>query len=240
MQRTASRVVLALSGAALCLAASTAGAAVVTFDSGSEGWSINGWDTPDLAGGNPGANLRWADFIDTFGLEIRTDSDDRFTGDYGARGPVTLSVDVNTNYIQFFGQDVSRDLVVELRDYDNAGSYPYVSVWTTIGTLAGGSGWQTFSATISDPNSLTLPAGWGGTGDEDPNTFEPRLPANRSFADVLASVDQVLFTTYTPGFFYGFTHFDISVDNISITSVPAPGAATLAGAIGLVGLRRRR
>ena len=72
-----------------------------------------------------------------------------------------------------------------------------------------------------DPTQTDLPQGWGGSGDEDPNTFEPILPADRTFADVLAGVDEVVFTTFVPGFFYGFTNFDLQVDNVSVRSVPA-------------------
>lgn len=212
-------------GAAAAIAAAGMASAqsVVTFDNGPEGWSINGWDTPTAEGGNPGARLHWDDFIDNFFVELRNDSNPAFIGDYTARGPVTLSVDVQVNYIRFFGSDVSRDLVLELRDYDNAGNYPWVSVWTTIGTLQGGMDWTTLSATIEDPTSEALPPGWGGTGDE--NEFgEPRLPANRSFRDVLASVDQIVFTTATPGYFYGFTNFNYSVDNVSIRPVESCAA----------------
>ena len=54
------------------------------------------------------------------------------------------------------------------------------------------------------------------TGDEDPVTFEPILPAGRSWTDVLAGVDRIEFTTFVPGFFFGFTNFDLSIDNVSI------------------------
>lgn len=214
---------------------------VVTFDNGPEGWSINGLDTPSPTGGNPGANLHWNDPVDTFGLEIRTDSNPDFLGDYTTRGPITIGLDIETNYINFFGSPVTRDLVVEFRDYDNVSTgYPYVSVWTTLGTLVGSNDWQRYETTILDPTQAALPAGWGGTGDEDPNTFEPILPADRTFADVLASVDQVLFTTFVPGFFFGFTNFDLRVDNISIVAVPTPATAGLLALGGLAATRRRR
>jgi hypothetical protein len=38
---------------------------------------------------------------------------------------------------------------------------------------------------------------------------------------VLASVDQVLFTTAEPGFFYVFSFFNMKYDNVSISSTPA-------------------
>lgn len=243
MSKTFLRSAAALSVATFGAAAVAGVNSHVTFDNGPEGWSINGWDTPDAAGGNPGANLHWANFVDTFGLSLRNDTNADFIGDYTTRGPVRLSVDVNVTSITFFGQQVSRDLVLELRDYDNPpANYPYVSVWLNAGALPdAGSGWQTMHFDILDPTSATLPAGWGGTGAEDPNTFEPILPPDRTYASVLAGVDEIQFTTFVPGFFYGFTNFDVAFDNIRITAVPTPGVAGamifgLAGA----GLRRRR
>lgn len=217
-----------------------AGSVVIDFEDGmTHGWSINGldWVTPN--GGNPGGRIHWDDPVETFGISARTSTNAAFIGDYTARGPVTLSIDVFVEYIAFFGQPVTRDLVVEFRDYDNAGSYPYVSVWTNLGTLEAGQGWRTFTVDILDPNAIDLPAGWGGTGDED-QFGKPIFPANRTFADVMASVDEIVFTTFVPGYFYGFTNFDVSVDNISIRVIPAPGAAALFGLAGLASLRRRR
>ena len=74
----------------------------------------------------------------------------------------------------------------------------------------------------------------------------PALPPDRSFANVLASVDEIAFTTFVPGYFYGWTGYDVVVDNISIDSgsaadVPEPGSlAMLAGGLGMLGLARRR
>ena len=37
-----------------------------------------------------------------------------------------------------------------------------------------------------------------------------------TFADVMASVDELAFTTVEPGFFYGFADFDVRFDNLFI------------------------
>ncbi len=219
--------ILALAG--LVSAATADGDVVVSFANGNEGWSINGWDTPDLAGGNPNENLHWADFVETFGLELRSDDvnpNTDFVHDLTTHQSVTLSVDVLVNYIQFFGGPVSRDWIVQIRDYDNVTTgYPYCAVWVHLGVLSGApteGGWTTYSTTF-DPNAPELPKGWGGYGDEDPDTFEPILPADRTFASVMAGADQIVFTTYVPGFFYGFTNFDIQADNIRIQTQDAGG-----------------
>ena len=88
----------------------------------------------------------------------------------------------------------------------------------------------TLGVTIDDPTATALPAGWGGYGAEDPVTFEPVLPAGRTFASVLASVDEIRFTTYEPGYFFGFTNFDLRFDNIVVAS-PVPEPTSLAAAV---------
>lgn len=214
---------------------------VLDFESGSEGWSLNGWDSPEPAGGNPGAHLRWQNFVDTFGMEARTDSNSAFIGDYTAKGSVRVSIDFKVDFIQFFFQEVSRDLTLQLKDYDSYNGAAPATVWTSVGTLTSTvPGWVTFSADITNVFDAALPAGWMGAGDEDPNTFEPILPAGRSWTNVLQGVDEIAFSTFVPGFFYGFTNFDVSVDNIRIEAIPAPGAGLALAGFGAIGLARRR
>ena len=45
---------------------------------------------------------------------------------------------------------------------------------------------------------------------------EPILPEGVTFADVMATVDEVAFTTFEPGWFYGPTVFDVRIDNLRI------------------------
>lgn len=218
--------------------------ALVDFEDGmNHGWSINGLDTVSMDdGGNPGARLHWNNPVEAFFLEIRNSTNTDFIGDYTSKaggGDVTLSLDVNTLFIQdFIGNEIPRTLVLELRDYDNpSGGTPWNSVWTEFQLLENGQGWKSYSVTVPDVNSTDLPAGWGGYGAEDPNTFEPILPADRTYTDILDGVDEIVFTTAVPGFFYGFSFFDLSVDNIGIT--PAPGVPMI-GALGALALTRRR
>jgi hypothetical protein len=229
-----------------CLASGLAAPALAdtttTFDNGLEGWSISGRTDINPTGGNPGANLHGV-LIDVFGADIRNNTNDAFLGDLSRYGTFELSIDIQVNSINFFGQEVSRDLVVELRDYTNSNGYPWTSVYYNLGILQAASegqdGWMTYSVIIEDPSAAALPAGWGGYGDETP-LGDPILPADRTFASVLASVDEISFTTFVPGFFFGFTNFDIQVDNIAIRTVPAPSAVALLAFGGLVGTRRRR
>jgi hypothetical protein len=90
---------------------------------------------------------------------------------------------------------------------------PYTSVWYDLGPISKRGNWQHMSVTIPDTRAVALPAGWGGYGSGDVS-----LPPGRTFANVLASVDEVAFSTYVPGYLYGYTTYDVVVDNISIAT----------------------
>jgi hypothetical protein len=224
-------------------------ASVTTFDAGNQGWGVffandNGLgDFIEPSGGSPGSHLRWT-MVDTFGCSLRNDTNPDTIGDYRRfSGGVSLSVDVKVDTISFFGNEVPRNLIVELVDFNPPGStYPYTSVWFNLGeiSLARTRNWTRLSVTIANTGAATLPTGWGGTGDEDPNTFEPRLPPGRTFSSVLSSVDEIRFTTFQPGFFYGFTNFQVRFDNVSVEPIPAPGAGVMLGVSALTLVRRRR
>jgi hypothetical protein len=208
-----------LAGLLLSVVSAIASAAptstTVTFSNGTEGWAGIG----DGQGGswidNTGSKDRssyHSRIYQTFGLNWVTRTNQAFVGDYSKARSVTLGIDVRTNSITFEGIDVRRHLVVELRDYQNPyGNMPYTSVWYDLGEIgANTSGWQHMSVTIPDTTSETLPHGWGGYGDD------VSLPPGRTFANVLAHIDEVAFTTFVPGYSYGFTNFDVEIDNIAI------------------------
>lgn len=227
-----------LSLLALAGTAALASAQVTTFDNGTEGWSVSGRDDISLTGGNPGANMDVV-LIDVFGADVRNSSS-AFTGDYRGRGNLTFTIDLQIDAIDFFFSPVSRDLVVELRNFDTPGIDGFASIYAHLGVISAAdtSGWTTFQATL-DTSAVDLPGNWFGAGAEDPNTFEPILPDGVTVQDVLSGVDEVAFTTFVPGFFFGFTNFDMSVDNVGV--IPAPAGIALAlGGLGVCGIRRRR
>lgn len=222
-------------------------ASTVTFDNGLEGWvpmqpadGIGGSGI-DHSLGNGAPALRTA--MENFGISWTNTSNASFVRDYTAMAGVTFGIDVSTQSIRYFNQEVTRNLVLELRDYDNAANgLPYTSVWYNLGTLdASKPGWQHLSVTIGDTSATGLPSGWGGYGAEDANGM-PMLPSGRTFASVLAGVDEIAFTTYVPGRMYGYTDYDVAIDNISVSAVPEPaqGAMLLAGLAGMAALGRRR
>lgn len=237
-------LLLGLAGTALANPQST----TVDFSNGTQGWATglpdSGRDRSFIDERGANAPLYRTVISDTFGLTWGNSSNAAFVGDYTLSPSITLALDVRALSITFNGQQVSRDLAVELRDYDNpSDGMPYTSVWTVLGTMSREAGWQHLAVTIADTSATALPAGWGGYGAEGPNG-EPMLPAGRSFASVLAGVDEIVFTTYVPGWFFGFTDYHVAVDNLSITAVPEPATAALQlGGLALLAgwqLRQRR
>jgi PEP-CTERM motif len=232
--------------AASALPAQAMQPATVTFADGTEGWAGpsgaggRSWLAPFQGQQRPAYRTRFSDF----GISFTNSSNSDFVGDYTVLPALEIGLDVKTLALSFFGAPATRDLIVELRDYDNApDGLPWVSVWARLGTLdPNQSDWTTLSVTIADTSATALPAGWGGYGAEDPVTYEPTLPAGRSFASVLAGVDEIAFTTFVPGYFYGETAFDVVVDNLfvrAVSSVPEPASLLLLAA-GLAALRMRR
>lgn len=238
---------LALAGAAQA----DPGQHQIDFSSGAGGWEginpwepVPGWGTfidPMLGNGAPALHTRVPDSF----MVHWSNQTAAVTGNYTSVPSVTIALDVNAISIinLFTGAEVSRDVVVELRDWDNtSGGLPYTSVWFNLGTISAGMGWQHLAVNIADTSASALPTGWQGYGAETA-LGEPILPAGTSFADVLRGVDEMVFTTAVPGYFYGFTQFDVALDNIQVTAVPEPatlalhalGLAALAGAV-----RRRR
>ncbi|QOJ14238.1 MAG: PEP-CTERM sorting domain-containing protein [Planctomycetia bacterium] len=211
--------------------ATFAAASTTTFDHGNEGWGVffdnDGvlGDFLESDGGAPGAHLRWR-MVDTFGCTLRNDANEDVIGDYGRwSSPVELGIDVQVGEISFFGSPVARNLIVELVDYhDPDADYPWSSVWFNLGEMSADqtADWTRFSIVIDDPVTGSLPPGWGGAGAEDPNTFEPTLPPGRTFASVLANVEEIRFTTFEPGYFYGFTNFELRFDNPTVSALAAP------------------
>jgi len=203
----------------------------VTFDNGSENWvgpaGPGGATAVEPTGGNPGAQMRTV--FNNFGITFDNNSTAAFLGDYTQSDSITISMDIQVDRVFFFNTDVSRPWLVELRDFDTAtGGFPWTSVWFKFDEIseANNADWSTYSITF-DPNATQLPAGWEGYGAEDPVTFEPMLPDGVSFSDVLSGVDEIAFTTFEPGFFFGFTDFELGIDNLSITRSTASCAADI-------------
>ncbi|MCR6699691.1 MAG: hypothetical protein NVV68_00280 [Dokdonella sp.] len=211
--------------AGLWSVAAAAQTAVVTFD---EGWA--GWNPPwpasastiEAEGGHPGAHAHTV-AAESFGLDYYVDDivgpgDSPFLGDHTLHASLTFGVDVRVESIRTAGQPAERPLIVHFRNFTlNA------SVFYRLTTLADGQPWTAYSVSF-DPRATQLPAGWGGTGADDPVTGGPVLPAGVTFADVMAGVNEVTLSAQEPYQSYDATDFDLRIDNIRVAVGEAPPA----------------
>ena len=192
------------------------------FSEGTQGWEgpqgIGGATAvdPDVGHPAPALHTRFEDF----GIEF-ANSRPQWVAGLHRPGAVEIGLRTNTYSVFFFSREVTRTLVVEIRDHHNPpDGYPYVAVWAPIGTLdAANAGWKEMRLRIPDTGATALPAGWGGYGAEDPDTFAPMLPPGRTFADVLANADEIAFTTVVPGWLFAMASFDVAIDNVYLRRV---------------------
>ncbi|MFK7960939.1 MAG: hypothetical protein AB8G96_10485 [Phycisphaerales bacterium] len=194
---------------------------VVGFDGGdAEGFMGNAFF--EAAGGNPDGRANHL-APDLFFNDLRTGgvgepANDDLLGDYSALTDITFSFDIRVDTLRNFNGPISREIGIMLIDRDIQGGSGASGVFFNLGiineTLQ--DDYVTLTVTIDDPTQTALPSGWIGFGDEDPQTFEPILPAGASFATVLAGVDEFRITGAIPGFFFGPANMDLSIDNISL------------------------
>jgi hypothetical protein len=213
--------VLAVALFAMATNANAGSTTIVGFDGGdSMGFTGNAFF--EATGGNPGGAARHDGKF--FFNDLRTGAlgepaNPAFLGDFSSFQSVTLSFDIKTNSLtDFIGNQIARPIGIALKDRDIMGGSGPSGVFFEIGVVGVyfTPEWTTLSVTIDDPTSTTLPAGWIGFGDEDPNTFEPILPAGATFATVLASVDEFDVTGAVPGYFFTNAFWDVQIDNITV------------------------
>lgn len=231
-----------------CTATSLAGVSTTTVDFNdgtNQGWEgpqgFGGASYVDPTGGVGGTGGYRTEFND-FGIDFSNNTNAAFLGDYTQYDEVTLSFDLAIDQIGFAGLGIQRPVLLELRSYDlgDAG-YPWASAYYLFDWYSSDSfnGFTNLSVTI-DTAATDLPMGWGGNGSFDPMTFQAQLPDGVTFADILANVDEIAITTLLPDFFFTNDDYDMTLDNISISTVPAPTSLALIAFGGLVGSRRRR
>lgn len=220
------------------------GAPKVDFSNGTGGWQIrapendpeNGWHTwiDDSAGvgGSPALHSVMPVIWDATWVNTSAS----VTGDLTKTAAVNFSFDLYTeSFVYLFnGQEVPRDVVVELRSANADGSF--MSAFFNVGITGAGKGWQHFSASIADTSSTTIPVGWSVFSTD----YNEALPPGLTFTDVLKNVTELRITTSVPGLFYGDAYVDITIDNIAVTAVPEPSTlASLAAGLALIAVRRR-
>lgn len=209
--------------------------ASVNFDDGEAyGWSANGVPTVLDFGGNPGGMLYLPyDMYWQVGLYAR-DPESGVLGDLTRFGGLRVSFDLQMiAAFNSFGEPLDMEsfpIAVELVSYTDDPNFPIVSVYTVGPSMPSvGDGWTRYTFEIPAAEGDALPAGWGGTGDEDPNTGDLRLPAGMTYASVLSRVDEVRVTTMVPGFMYGGNWYEAGWDNLLVESLGSSCGADFNG-----------
>ncbi len=208
-----------------------------TFDAPDTPWTANGVETLVNDGRGISGQYLQLPYMDFFGAHLRTeDARSGLLGDL-TRYPngLTVSYDMVTfAFHDFNGNNIdpaSRPVIMQLFDRGDPENFEDdVSVWFGGRAIpAVEDGWVRFTFTIPTPTATSLPPDWGGTGAEDPVTFEPILPPHRTYTSVLRSVDEVWFTTFKPGYFYGFAFWEMGWDNVTVTQIGSTCACDFSG-----------
>lgn len=214
-----------------------------TFENGAGGWFLNG-NQVLFDGGNPGRYLG-VPLVDSFGLRLNTTTGP-LMGDLTRFAALEFSLDMRTFQFSSLGglplDPRSRPFALEFVDFGDGTPADRASVFVVGPHLPFvQDGWTNLTFSVPTTTGAELPAGWGGTGDFDQSTFEPILPAHRTFESVMGSVDEVRITTFVPGMIFGFALYEMGVDNLVVRAIPAPSAGALAClALGAATRRRRR
>lgn len=229
--------VLSVLTVSACLAPAALSAVTTdTFDPGSNtgGWTYGGpFGSVQPTGGNPGAYWNEPD-IDTFAPRLRTTNlTSAFTGDYRTRQVSRLGVDLALFHVDFSAG--GRPLSLILRSDNETPGNPDDD-WGAFTMHAQniplvGQGWQHYDFSV--PSAATsIPAGW---------TFIEFGPgANLNWNSLITGVAGVEFFYGNPENFFIFQMWHVGADNVTIETVPAPGAAVIVGAYCISCRRRRR
>lgn len=194
---------------------------------------IEGFDTIEQSGGNPGRYLHQSSY-DVFAPQAKGDSGP-FVGDYRAMGVTGIGVDAIT-YSRDFGDPVGFQFSLLLRDTKGTGDVDDDDYTYYVGDQVPlpGEGWKSFAFDVPSDSNDT-PAGWKGGWVGDGENFRPGV----TWGDVITSVDQVEFWWINPADFAFFANWNVGIDNASITTVPAPAGLALLGLAGVAARRRR-
>lgn len=192
-----------------------------------QGWTVNGQQMI-FPGGYGGGNFMGVPYLDFWGITLANETAPELLGDLTRHGGEYLSLELSvrvSRFDNFFGEPMDpslRPLVLQLIDVGNS-SDPAddVSVYFVgEGCPRQGEQWRTRRFRIPLYGHEALPAGWSGTGDEDPTTFEPRLPPGRTYGSVIRSVDRAQVTTLQPGYFYAPSFWEAGFDSVLVGSAP--------------------
>ncbi len=195
-----------------CIAAQAQTSLVETFDGGSNqgGWTYGLPASFPTNGGHPGSYLLVSG-LDTFAPIAATTETGVFTGNFHQRQILTIGVDLITHSVDFSAG--GRPLTLMLF-HDNG--TPGDPKDDTAAFFMGpnipqpGEGWLSYDFAVPS-QSDTLPQGW-----ELLNLGDSGSPAQHTWAQVMANVNQVSFFYGDPRLFFIFQMWTVGMDNVRI------------------------
>lgn len=194
---------------------------VETFEGGSNeaAWSFGGFDEIEPTGGadDGGAWLRVSNLA-TFYPILQNDAgvDSPFNGDFRSRGVTSVGLDAQTVFADFGGCGLAFSVVLrDTKGTANPADDDYAYFWDGgVEMLAPcvGEGWVRYDVPVPSADTSSLPAGWTGGWDNDPENFRPGVDWN----DVITSVDRVEFWWGGPPIFAIVQEWEAGADNLTI------------------------
>lgn len=234
------RVRCAFAVLALTIGASVRADVIDTFDNGVNLGTWRLTSNPgrlyqiEPSGGNPGAYLHGQVAAAVPTWYIDQPNGNPFTGDYAAEGVSAFSYDMNiSGGVQVPDRNVTLHLYTTLGTGDPVQGIEGYSIGDDISEYR--PEWLHHAYPL-DAASATIPAGWVVfEGDGTPGT-------DADWQALVRHVENVTIALGTPGFFYpNLNVWDLGLDNVQLTTVPAPG--TMGGLMMLLApmvTRRRR
>lgn len=231
---------LAALGASAFIAARPVAATVVdTFDNNVNlgTWKLT--TNPNMlyqiepSGGDPGAYLHGQVSTAVPTWFVSNSAGNPFLGDYVAKGVTSFSCDMTiAGGVQVPDRNVTLHFVTTLGTGQLSQGVEAYYVGTNISTFP--IGWHDYSYAV-DAASSVIPAGWVVTkGNGGPGTAA-------DWHNLMTHVENVNIALGTPGFFYpNLNVWNLGFDNVTLTTVPAPGAGAILLALGAAAPKRRR
>ena len=224
MPRTSLWLAIGALGLGTCLAQAITLNQVDDFEDGTTmNWSGQVTFTNKSTGGPSGAGDNYLELDSSFRLGTRNPS--QWVGDYVSAGVTAITMDLNNTG--------TNTVDLRLMLVDNGGNTGGNFSTTNAVTLAGGSGWQEFTFSLTPIDMTHVGAGTGMTGSSGGSGI---------LSDTLAAVDRLLLRhdpggPSPPGTAPSITA-TIGIDNI--TAVPEPASLVMATVGFLLVARRRR
>jgi hypothetical protein len=196
------------------------------FENGNNsGWESTGGSQLLFSGGNPGAYLG-VPYGDWYWITLGTDQlGNAATGDLTRHGgALEFAVDIRVFQLNnWFNEPMDpNNFPVVIQFIDGTGPNEVSVYFVGNGMPRVNQEWVRFTFQVPDPSGTQLPPGWGGTGDEDPVTYEPILPPGRTYRSVMQNVTEVRITTAVPGYFYIPSWWEVGFDNLRIQTAGGP------------------